>query len=66
MPHGDAAAFAQALERFVAEPDLVTRLGRNARQFAETLSWDRAADLTEAHLLEFSQRAGKRQKEREH
>jgi len=66
VPHGNAPAFAQALERFVARPDLVTSLGRNARQFAETLSWDRAADLTEAHLLEFSQSAGNRQKERGH
>ncbi len=66
VPHGDAATLAEAFERIAAEPELVASLGRNARQFAETLSWDRAADLTEAHLLECSQRAGDRQKERGH
>jgi glycosyltransferase involved in cell wall biosynthesis len=60
VPHGDSAALARTLEKFADDPELVASLGRNARQFAETLSWDRAAELTEAHLLETSQRAGKR------
>jgi glycosyltransferase involved in cell wall biosynthesis len=29
---------------------LVSRLGRGARAFAEGLSWERAAQATEAHL----------------
>jgi glycosyltransferase involved in cell wall biosynthesis len=64
VPHGEVQALADALTRVATDPDLVADLGRNARQFAETLSWERAADLTEAHLLEFSQRAENRQKER--
>ncbi len=63
VPHGDHEALAEALRKVVSEPDLVERLGSNARQFAETLSWDRAAELTEAHLLETSHRAGYRRKE---
>ena len=63
VPHGDHNALCEALTRLVSEPGLVERLGSNARQFAETLSWDRAADLTEAHLLETSHRAGYRRKE---
>ena len=63
VPHGDHEALAEALRKVVTEPGLVERLGSNARQFAETLSWDRAAELTEAHLLETSHRAGYRRKE---
>ena len=63
VPHGDHEALVEAFKRVAADPELVERMGRNARQFAETLSWDHAADLTEAHLLETSQRAGGRQKE---
>jgi hypothetical protein len=32
------------------QPALVERLGRGARAFAETLSWDAAAAATERHL----------------
>lgn len=63
VPHGDHRAFAEALRRVASEPGLVEMLGGNARRFAETLSWDRAADMTEAHLLETSYRAGDRRKE---
>ena len=31
-------------------PDLVSTLGVNARRFAETFTWDRAAEETLAHL----------------
>lgn len=65
VPHGDCGALAKALERMISERDWVEQLGRNARQFAESLSWERAADLTEAHLLETLHQAGERQKERE-
>jgi glycosyltransferase involved in cell wall biosynthesis len=63
VPHGDVPALAEALQRVARNPELVADLGCDARRFAETLSWERAADLTEAHLLELSQRAGNRQKE---
>jgi glycosyltransferase involved in cell wall biosynthesis len=66
VSHGDVSALAEALQRVVRNPELVAGLGRDARRFAETLSWERAADMTEAHLLELSKRAGNRQKERGH
>ncbi len=52
VPHGDVEAMSAALIRLAQHPDLVETLGRNARQFAETLSWDRAARETEAQLHE--------------
>ncbi len=66
VSHGDHEKLAEALMRFVNDPKLVERLGNNARRFAETLSWDSAAEMTEAHLLETYHRAGERRKEREH
>jgi hypothetical protein len=33
-----------------ADAALVARLGRGARAFAESLTWERAAAATEAHL----------------
>jgi glycosyltransferase involved in cell wall biosynthesis len=50
VPHGDAAAMAQALQRLCASPELVARIGERGRQFAESFTWDRAADETVAHL----------------
>ncbi|HXE59010.1 MAG TPA: glycosyltransferase family 4 protein [Gemmatimonadales bacterium] len=52
VPHGDVAALAGRMLELAADPALVERLGRGARRFAETLSWDRAAELTERHLHE--------------
>lgn len=52
VPHGDPTALSRALVRFAAEPQLVEALGRAARSFAESLSWARAAEQTEQHLLE--------------
>lgn len=49
-PHGDAAALARRLLELAADPALVARLGAAARRHAEALSWDAAADATEAHL----------------
>ena len=51
VPHGDVAAMA----RGDAPPRRVARarrasLGAEARAFAETFTWERAADETEAHL----------------
>ncbi len=50
VPHGDASAMAQAMDRLAGSLDLVTRLGENARRFASGFTWDRAAMETERHL----------------
>jgi len=50
VPHGDVAAMAACLQRFADSPDLVRDLGANGRRFAETFTWERAADETAAHL----------------
>lgn len=47
VPHGDAAALAGKMLELAGDPGLVARLGGQARTFAESLSWDRAADETE-------------------
>src|SRR4051794_28280386 len=51
VPHGDVVAMAEAMRRVAASRDLVTTLGQSARAFAETFTWERATDETEAHLL---------------
>jgi glycosyltransferase involved in cell wall biosynthesis len=50
VPHGDIAALAGAFERFARDSALVSTMGEAGRRFAETLTWDRAAIETEAHL----------------
>jgi len=50
VPHGDAGAMAAALGELARDAALRERLGRGARAFAESLSWERAASETEAHL----------------
>ncbi len=50
VPHGDAHALAERLLALAADPALAARLGRGARAFAETLSWERTATATEAQL----------------
>jgi len=49
-PTGDAAALAEALTRLATDVPLRDRLGTAARAFAESLSWDRTAELAESHL----------------
>ncbi len=66
VPHGNVTTLAKVLGRVATEPELVAGLGSEARHFAETLSWERAADLTETHLLELSHKAGNRQEGRGH
>lgn len=56
VPHGDARAMAARMLELAANPALVERLGLAGRRFAESLSWDRAADLTESHLRELAGR----------
>lgn len=50
VPHGDVDALVRRLRELIIDPDLRSRLGRQARIFAEEFSWDHAADRTEAHL----------------
>ena len=50
VPHGDVDAMAAAMGRLAGDSSLVARLGAQARKFAETFTWERAADETAAHL----------------
>lgn len=50
VPGSDVAAYAAAMRGLVDSPGLVETLGRNARRFAETFTWERAARETLAHL----------------
>jgi glycosyltransferase involved in cell wall biosynthesis len=52
VPHGDVNSLAEALARLAADRSLVEQLGRQAADFAARFTWDRAAEQTEAHLLE--------------
>lgn len=51
VKHGDVSELAAAYDRIIADPALVTRLGTAGRAFAESFTWESAADHTEAHLL---------------
>ena len=50
VPHGDVTALSERMLALARDPALVERLGRGARAFAETLSWDAAAGATAQHL----------------
>lgn len=50
VPTGDVTALAGAMERLATDRALRERLGRGARAFAETFSWERTAQETESHL----------------
>ena len=50
VPHGDVAAMAAAMRRIAGDAALVAQLGVQARRFAETFTWERAASETESHL----------------
>jgi glycosyltransferase involved in cell wall biosynthesis len=54
VPHGDAHQLAEQMLRFAGDPELVERLGRAARSWAERLSWDGAAETIERHLAELA------------
>ena len=51
VPHADVGAMSAAMRRIAESRGLVDRLGREARAFAETFTWERAAAETEAHLI---------------
>lgn len=57
VPHGDVDTLAGSMRRILQDPVLRDDLGRNARAFAEQFSWDRSADMTEAHLVRVLTRA---------
>ena len=50
VPHGVPGALADRMLELADDPELTERLGRQARQFAERLSWDGAAAQTERWL----------------
>ncbi len=55
-PHGDVDALAGALASLATDPARVAALGAGAREFSLGYTWDRSADLTEAHLAEVAGR----------
>jgi glycosyltransferase involved in cell wall biosynthesis len=56
VPHGDHVVLAERMLELAADPGLVARMGHAGRRFAESLSWDRAASLTESHLQDLAGR----------
>ncbi len=52
VDHGDVAALCARILELADSPELVETLGRGARRFAQSLTWERAADETERHLSE--------------
>jgi glycosyltransferase involved in cell wall biosynthesis len=50
VPHGDSRAMAAAMTRLASDEALVGQMGTQARRFAETFTWERAALETERHL----------------
>ena len=50
VPQNDSHAMTACMRGVMESPDLVETLGRAARKFAETFTWDRAANETLAHL----------------
>jgi len=50
VPHGDWRGLADRMVALALDAELVERLGRAARQFAEGLSWDTAAQATLGHV----------------
>jgi glycosyltransferase involved in cell wall biosynthesis len=61
VPHGDVTAMARAMDRLAASRELVGVLGAQARRFAETFTWERAATETERHLTRVLERSGPEQ-----
>src|SRR4051812_27974310 len=50
VPHGDVRRMAEAMGQLASSASLVAALGARGRTFAESFTWDRSADETEAHL----------------
>jgi glycosyltransferase involved in cell wall biosynthesis len=56
--HGDTGALASAMATVAADRSLVERLGAQARTFATTFTWERAASETARHLDEVIEGGG--------
>jgi glycosyltransferase involved in cell wall biosynthesis len=56
--HGDVDALGGAMARMAADRSLVERLGAQARSFATTFTWERAASETAQHLDEVIEGGG--------
>ena len=56
--HGDVAGLANAMRGLAGSPAEVAALGARGRAFAETFTWERAADETANHLREIIERGG--------
>ena len=54
VSHGDVPGMAAAMDRLAGSLELVEQLGQQARRFAETFTWERAAEHTERHLERLS------------
>ncbi|MBC7895662.1 MAG: glycosyltransferase family 4 protein [Cytophagaceae bacterium] len=50
VPHGDVGALALAMRKIADDVHLVQRMGQAGRVFAQSFTWERSADETEAHL----------------
>lgn len=50
VPHGDVAAFAEAMRKLADSKELVERLGVAGRRFAGRFTWERSATDTLSHL----------------
>ena len=50
VPHGDVGALSDALGRLLRDHALREQMGRQAREFAETFSWQSSADAFEIYL----------------
>ncbi len=59
VPHGDEEALVRRISHLLNDGDMRRRMGREARAFAETLSWDRAADRMEGWLGEVAGGGGR-------
>lgn len=57
-PHGDVAALAAAFGRLAGSAALVQTMGTAARTFAESFTWERTAQETEAHLAASTRKGG--------
>lgn len=57
VPGSEVGAYAAAMRGLLDSPQLVSTLGDNARVFAETFTWERAAEETLAHLQHVAQGA---------
>ena len=58
VPHGDVDAVASAMQQVARDRLLVERLGTQARSFATTFTWERAASETAHHLSEVIEGGG--------